>query len=258
MKIDTITLSHLRNEEYFTMMTNIADVAKRTGVNTGHLISPVVTPFENQLKNLDKALEVIRKSTLTDALHELDVKRDNLFRALRSAVDAELLTGDPARLPAAQRVDTVLKHYKKILTMSDADETGAITNMVQELNGGISGPDCSLLGLVPRINALAAANRDFNTAFEQRGTEAASKDGPKVPAERKKTNECYRKLMAAAEGMWQETDTKLTAFINEANAIIRRYSDNLAVRAGIRAANKENASGDVPPVTIVTGNTGPA
>lgn len=81
------------------------------------------------------ALDIIRKSSLTDRIAAADNGRDSLNSGLDDTVKGALNHFNKAKKEAAHRLQVTLDHYGNINRKSYDEETAAINSLVADLNG---------------------------------------------------------------------------------------------------------------------------
>ena len=89
MKIKDFSLSRLRNEEHFQFFTSFRDlvlVFTVLALNIELLFNLFLAAYANELA----ALDLIRKSAISDDLVDADAERDNVFRGMCDAVKSAL------------------------------------------------------------------------------------------------------------------------------------------------------------------------
>jgi hypothetical protein len=80
--IHIIQMHQLRNEEHFTLHSEIAALLGGAPAGTLHA-DDLIPKHAARLAALDDALQFIRKSPRTEEIHNADKERDDAYRALQ-------------------------------------------------------------------------------------------------------------------------------------------------------------------------------
>ncbi|MDR1280588.1 MAG: DUF6261 family protein [Opitutaceae bacterium] len=178
MKLHTLEIGRLRNEELYQFQTDLQNLLKNSDpVKTG--LGGVLYGEFNRLRvETDAALQPARRSALTPILAEEDAQRDQLYGALRDL--ATLYAGrhyEANKRPVAAQLLVTLDKYKRdIADGTYNEETAAITNLVEDLQAAtVAAPQVDTLGLNGWVNALANANNKFTTDLAARYAETAAR-----------------------------------------------------------------------------------
>ncbi|MDR2388816.1 MAG: DUF6261 family protein [Tannerellaceae bacterium] len=120
-------------------------------------------------------LQLVQKSPYTKELRNADKKRDNLFRGLLTVVKGSLRQPDQDKAKAAERLAGVLEIYRKSIQQSSySAESGALNNLLQDLNGPYAA-EITLLNLTDWVTALEQAEQEFKHIFIARHEESVKK-----------------------------------------------------------------------------------
>jgi hypothetical protein len=228
MKINTIQLPALRNDEHFQFNTEFRDLVNRFGA---HALN-ITVQFNDYLPLFaqeDEALKKIVKSALTADLQEADRRRDLLFRGMADANRALLRHFDPAVSEAARRLKIVFDTYGNIAAKPLNEETSAIYNIMQEFNGRYAA-DAALTGLSLWAWQLDAANTAFDLLMKERFDETATRTHLVMKQCRAKVDEALRVITERlnATVVLQGATPPFDEFMLNLNAVIAKYEANLA------------------------------
>lgn len=237
MKIETTDFSRYHNEEHFQFGEDFA-----TLVNQKEAVKLKIEPqfelFKIAHDKEKQALERIKKSTATTKLMLADTNRDNTLLGIKHLVNAALVHYDPTVRNIAQKTKIILDTYGDIARKNYSEETGAITNLIEELKKNPS--DTQIVGLTSWTNELARQNNIVQELLLSRDAEFAGLDDTPVKTVRAHADEAYRIITERLEARTVlDPDDDLTAFINSLNALVGRYNLTIAQRTGRSAAKKD-------------------
>ena len=213
---------HLRNEEWFNF--HLEGKALMIRFNPEWLkIAAIFALYLPLLTKADELLEVIRKSSLTKEIKELDGKRDKAFRALKAGLKFGLTSLDPEKHKAAERLDIVFHHFGDLAKKSYNEETGGIINLIEELRGKFAS-DVELLDLGERVNDLESTNDNFEAVIALRNEETADRPEAKLVEVRQEVDHCYLQIIDLIEALvLVDGVERYSEFIRNLNANTERY-----------------------------------
>lgn len=256
MKINSIYLQRLRNEEHFEFHTEFKALIVKHYIK--ELNEPLYSRYVIDYNMLDAALEIIRKSVRTDDLVQADSKRDETFYGLRHAVESAIRHFDADKRHAAQYLDNIFDHYGNIATVSRDQQTASIYNLIQELRMSNKGADLTTLGLTDWVNELEKNNKKYQETLEARYAEKEAQPERKMLEARNVIDAYYHNYCKFIEvhcTIIDPSEPNTQVMIKALNLRIAHYKELINRRAGARK-KKDGEEEEVPPV--VTGDTGPA
>jgi len=222
MKIKRFDLRKMRNEEWFNFFTEFkrfVDAVSPDALNIAELYAVFLALYDDA----DVALEMLRKSFLSDAIIVLDGERDSAYHGLSLAVESAASHFDPAKQQAADRLLLLWKHYGNLAKKPYNEETAGIINIVQELRGPFA-QQVATLELIEWVNELERRNNAFEDAIIERNRETAAKPDLHVLDLRRKMNRCYLDMLQRIEAQaLLQSNTTVETFIRTLNANIERY-----------------------------------
>jgi hypothetical protein len=228
MKIDSISLTALRNDEHFQFNTEFRDLVNRFGAPSLN-ITAQFDAYLPLFAQEDEALQKIIKSAITADLQEADRRRDLLFRGMADANRAALRHFDPTVSEAARRLKIVFDTYGNLAAKPLNEETSAIYNILQEFTGRYAA-DASLVGLHIWTQQLDIANHAFDQLMKERYDETATRTHLVMKQCRVKVDEAYRVIIERLNALvvLQGEMPPFGDFILTFNAIIAKYATALA------------------------------
>ena len=178
MKIYSLRISRLQNEEWFRFHTEFVELAIACGIELLRIV-PIFPLYHTLYMEADSLFEVRRKSFYTRDTALANRLRCDMFRSLRDSTRSQLHLFTPADRAAAERVYAVIAKYKHpILKGSQPAGTAATDNLLQDLTSATGGSarmaqDVERLGLGRWVNGLHTANENYKESLARRMQEAA-------------------------------------------------------------------------------------
>lgn len=173
--VTSTNLSMLRNLEHFQVMSNILTYLKSENTEELKLASFVAT-FEAKLKEYDNVLVLDRGSLLSEKISEADTERDNALKAFISVVKAYTLFPDTNKAEAALKLQyTINKYGSGIDRLPYLQESGVLTNLLQDLKLKECDDAIKLLNLTDWVTTLEETTQRFNSLFQTREADNSSK-----------------------------------------------------------------------------------
>ncbi|MDR2911599.1 MAG: DUF6261 family protein [Bacteroidales bacterium] len=259
MKIKNIKLGDLRNDEHFQLMQFVLELAEKTGAGALHIETPVAA-LANAHRREHEAFRKIMKSALTAEIYKADRARNTMFRGMVNAVNSALMHFNHQVREAAMKVEIVLNAYGNVVKKSNIEKTGAVHNLLHELNTNHAG-SCQTLGVAVWTDELGRLNQTVETLIARRADEGAVRTPLVLKTVRTETDAAYRTLTATVSalavtdrlsggreaGLYQE-------FISRLNERIDTTGNALSIRRGLAAAarKKEKQEADDAGVDVKT------
>ncbi len=236
MKILKIDLSKLRNEEHYQFQT---DFKKLVTLFTPDLLG-IETQFQPYLPlYVDEviALNIIRKSAVTDDLEVNDSIRDATFRGFRDAVKAASSHFKPEVKQAAYHLQKVFKHYGDLTLKPFDEETKAIYSLVADFNGNYAS-DAAIAGITDWVIELKKNNDNFNNLKLKHFPEGSSKNQLRMKEIRTTIDTVYQAIVDRINALIiVNGETKFADFVGELNQHVQNYTLIYNDRKGINAKN---------------------
>jgi hypothetical protein len=237
MEIQPLHLSILRNEEHYQFNIDFSNLV--TNYSAATLGITVLYPaYQAAFAIETNALDVVRGSAISDDLADVDAQRDLTFSGLDSSVKSMLFHFDAATKAAALRVEKLLDTYGKVPDKPYDQETGAITKLVNDLQGNYSN-DATLLGINAWVIELQRLNIQFDTLKNSRYAEGAAKPQENLKLARKQTDKVYKDIVKRINALVViNGETEYKGFVTDLNERIVNYNNLLAQRHGRNAKAK--------------------
>ena len=241
MKILSLHLTRLHNEEHFQLMIEVKGLIIASAQPVTDALSPVYTLFSTQVDREDQALEQLRKSIYTEAIVQADEQRDGITRSILHIARAYEKSITPSEVDAARHVLTYLDHYGDFTRKSYNEETAIIHNLVSDLTTYCAA-DLVAIHLGKWVNDLHNVNTQFENLMNTRYDEAAGRDHDDLQELRKAVDESYEQMVSlinAAVIVHGEAD--FAGFIYQLNERIHYYKTTLARRQSNKHPNDGEA-----------------
>ena len=165
--IKSSNLRRLKQLALFQAIENIIAFMQKFDLNELKLqkvFDELVTAFEA----FDKAVVQARKTGLTDAINQLDISRDNIFRTLVAFLKG--IAGMPMqdRADAANALLAIINKYPNIPTLPLREEGAAITNLLQDFKEPAASTQINMTGAGQFVAMLETTNNEFKDLYNQR------------------------------------------------------------------------------------------
>lgn len=159
--IESTNLKMLRNLEAFQVFSDIlAFLQEEESVEEP--LKGLCDTFAARLSDYDTALVPERRSRYTAELARLDSQRDYVFRSFTTQLKLYQTSFDAAQVKAAEALLALIDKYgRNIPAMPYRQETGAIKNLLQDLELEANAAHIQTLFAAHWVSALRTANDQF-------------------------------------------------------------------------------------------------
>lgn len=200
----------------------------------------------------------------TPEVEAKDRRRDDRFIYVSQRIATSQLSPADEEVAAGARLAYHLAPYRDAPRLNYASNTAAVADFVQKMREPANAADVATLGLTAALDALDAANTDFNLTYTGRSTELLARSTSEtMKTIRPQVDAAFRTLASAINALYQvnELVTKDAAKEKETGAVIDRVNAHLIQlqstlsRAGV--GSKPNFDPSAKPGTDSSGgNTG--
>jgi hypothetical protein len=247
MKVENIDCTRFRNDEHFQFATDFKNLVEEFKTNLVLKIDPQFEKFRAVYRKEDDALRKINKSVFTDDIQTRDAKRDATFKGLTETNKAALNHFVPNKVAAAKRLKIVFDTYGNVAKMGYNEETSAIYNMLQDLNGKFAA-DVNTVGILDWVKELEANNNEFQALLQDRYDEVAARTTVNLREARKELDAAFYTLVERINALMIVEGTAVyEPFVRKLNVIIEKYRNNLAQRLGKSKSKNQRNKSDNPP-----------
>jgi hypothetical protein len=231
MKFKKPNFQRLRREEVYQYIKEF--LGKAITYNVGNIFCGEDQRLIVLHKELDKAIDVTRKSPFTAKIAEKDELRDKKLLGVKYMLKgiSNFHLGD-AKSEAAEILLVRFDHYKPE-DKGYAQETGAADNLVNNIRDEYSA-EVSLLGLEAEFNSLKEINDEVASLLIARDKERSLKPERNIAAICKEIDDCYGNMIRCLEvATIRPVDNNITLFANDLTKQIDRYRNVLAMRKAV-------------------------
>jgi hypothetical protein len=223
MKIDKIQLLILRNDAHFQFHTEFRDLVAKNGAEA----LKIKLQYDAYLPLYDRediALKKIAKSEFTAKIHEADKARDEIYIGMTEMNAAALKHFSPEIREAAGRLKIVFDTYGNVASKPLNEETSAIYNILQELQGKYAA-DVATVGIGQWVAELQTRNAAFEALVKERFDETAGRTDIVLKEARAKLDEAYFAIRERLNALIVvEGVADYENFAKTLNAVIAKYA----------------------------------
>lgn len=175
--IESTNLKMLRNLEAFQVFSDIlAFLQEEESVEEP--LQGLCDAFAARLSDYDTALVSERRSRYTAELARLDGQRDYVFRSFTAQLKLYLSSFDSGQVKAAEALLALVDKYgRNIPSMPYRQETGAIRNLIQDLELEANAAHIQTLFAGHWVSALRTANEQFEQTMLTRSDATSEATG---------------------------------------------------------------------------------
>ena len=241
MKILALNLKSLRNEEHTKFHNDVHGlITHYTPALLG--IEAKMIAYVDAIGIENKALNPVRGTDTTGEIFDADAYRDGTFSGMAGTIRSALNHFDPNVAKAANRLNRVLEATGNVTIKPYDQETGAIENLIGELEGAYAA-DVATLGIAGWVQELKARNLAFDTLLNQRYAENKAKFYHAMKAARFETDKSYRAIVKRIHALIEVNgEANYADFVTELNQRIESRIQVLATRKGRNAADTDDAA----------------
>ena len=236
MKINELSLQRLKNEEHFQFHADFKGLVLTFNPATLK-VDAAFAAYLPIFSNESDALDVIRKSMLTNDIAEADDLRDSTYIGLSDAIKSAGRHFRPEVQQAASRLQVIIGNHSNLIRKSYDEETAAINSLINDFNT-IGAADLAIIGIADWVNELQANNNAFDDLKKGRYTEEAGKTQLQMKEVRLQLDEAYHAIVNRINALiLVNGETAYINFVNELNQRVESYSKLVAQRRGRNAKN---------------------
>jgi hypothetical protein len=239
MKIETIPLHSLHNDEHFQFMSEVDSLIEDNKADDLG-ISLVYPDFKQSLKNEDAALKVEDSSPLTPAVNQMDRLRDDTWSAIDKRIDSTLLSPIEDEVPSAVVLRRIVDQYGDPRYLAHDVESGVLTNLVADLMEPANAGHLAKVGITAWVPELKKQNDKLISLVKERNKEIAQRGSGNVKGTRILLDPKYMEIVEIVNSTFTLKLAKPAAitFTNELNQRIKKYKANITARGTRNAKSK--------------------
>jgi hypothetical protein len=235
MKISTMNLRHLRNDEHFQYHSEFRDLITKHSAQALK-IQPQFEEYLALYSKLDDGIKKVKKSALTAEIHNADKARDDMWGVIVKINDAVRKHADPDVQAAGYRLQILFDTYGNVAAKPLNEQTSALYNILRDLKEKYA-QDVEAVHLKPWIDELEARNIAFEKLVQDRYDEAAAKTDVVVKKARAALDESYRDILARISAYaLLEGEADYAPFLHALNIITEKFAAIMARHHGKKKA----------------------
>jgi hypothetical protein len=190
---------YLHNEEWSNFYVELTRVAAAHGAGLSG-VEPLLQQIAELHHRADKLLQTVHRSLLTGDLTKAVTERRRLFRGFYGTVKiARLLPGAEEQTAARRLFIIASNHRASALSGSLAEESGAVTQLLENLDRKISADDIALLGVGKWVEGLRETEQRYRALSAAREQEYIRKPQEQLREIRRRTDVLYRSVIHTLE-----------------------------------------------------------
>lgn len=201
---------------------------------------------------LDELYRRLRSNEQTATVAALDTERDTALMFLGHTVTAASYSSIKLVRDAAAHIRAVLDLYPNITRMELLAESGAVENLVRDLQSPAYAPHLTTLGLEEAVDNLNGTNEHLKTVYNQRAeAKSAADTRADLAAARKATAEAYAPIATALNGIYignyygaktPAVETNVGGMIDGINALLKQLDEVCTIEETRRANRPKEVS----------------
>jgi len=234
MEIASIHLVNLRNEEHYQFQTEFDQLVKK---HTADIlgIEALYKDYTPLLANEFTALNVVRKSSVTDDLIDANAVRNVTYRGILDTVKGSCNHFDEERQVAAKRLMILFNTFGNVADKSYDEETASLSKLTAELINNYSNA-IETLGISTWVEKLQEQNNAFDALKNARYSEDASKTQLSMKDIRLSIDASYRGIVTRINALIIVNGNMMYRdFVTELNIRVDTFNNALAQRKGRNA-----------------------
>ena len=215
-------IKNLTNGDFVAFMSDVVTLYNRVSHPT---LDPYVIALTNAVVNLNAAYRQEQWSELTESVQELNERRDDAIRGIKTIAKGYLFHADPTVRGAADLLLRSMNKYgKRINKLNQRKKSATIKALLNEWTNDVMLADAiNLLHLQDWQQELSTANTTFRTVFLDRVQDDADKNIPSVTRQRTPVTEVYRTLKRQTLAYAQINPVTYTPLVNNLEELIVKY-----------------------------------
>lgn len=250
--IESTNLKMLRNLEIFQVFSDIQSFLQKEET-VEEPLKGLYDTFAARLLDYDTALVPERRSRYTAELARLDEQRDYVFRSFTAQLKLYLTSFDAGQVKAAEALLALVDKYgRNIPAMPYRQETGAIKNLMQDLDLEANAAHVKTLFAEHWVTTLRTANEQFEQMMLTRSDATSEASMGAAKAAREAVQTAFEKLCEMINALAVVNGpAAYKRIIDRINQLVAE-SHNVAARRRSRKKSDDTTAPDVPADTPVS------
>lgn len=231
MKIKSLSLTSLQNEEHYKFQTDVNGLIT-IFTAASLLIVAEYAAFIKLYTDEGEALNFVRKSNYSDRLHAADMKVNKTLEGIEDAINSGLNHYNPDMETACTHLKTLWKANGEIRSKKQKNKSGAIKKLLADLRGPYS-QDVMAAGLDGWLNQLEIDDNARTTEENSRYDEKEEKTHLRMKQVRVEMDDAYHAVVEKINALiLVNGEAPYVDFVNKLNLRIDSYANDLALRNG--------------------------
>ncbi|MCM1321566.1 MAG: DUF6261 family protein [Bacteroides sp.] len=234
MKINSIQLSRLRNDEVYTFHLGASALAAAVD---SELLKPLCAVYTAAFAKLKTAIDVGSEKSTAGEARDADAARDTAWRGCNAYIKAVAgYSPDAAERAAADKIAVLFEKYKNPVNLSLSEETSVLDNLIESVEA--QGTDAiEAAGFGKWLADLKSKQDAYKTAAKTHVSDAAAKVLGEVKTARAEADEAYSSVVTMAEALAVvQGEDAFAKFASELNVIIDRQNRTMKNRSAKSAS----------------------
>lgn len=228
MKINSINLARLRNDEAYTFHLGVSHLAAAVESES---LKPLCAVYAAAFEKLKAAIDFSSEKSAALEAREADAERDTSWRGCNAYIKAVAgYSPDSAERAAAGKVATLFEKYKNPVNLSLAEETSVLDNLIESIEALGNGVT-EAAGFGKWLADLKAKQDAYKALAKANVSDAAVKVLGEVKAARA-ADSAYSSVVAMVEALAVvQGEAAFAKFVAELNVIIDRQNQTTKNRS---------------------------
>jgi hypothetical protein len=192
----TPKLTHFRNASFIGFLSNVVTICKKYDTEVLK-INNEVADISADVQTLELLFSIARKNGNTEALEDLDARRDSAIQGILEVSEAYLKHFDKTYQEAAKTIEAIFAKYgRRIDKLVYVAQTSATQSLVNDFEKDVN-VDTALkkLHLAEWVQELKTANNEFNNVYLNRNKELAEQPDQNIKDVKIPAIEHYKRLI---------------------------------------------------------------
>jgi hypothetical protein len=231
LKIADCPLSRYQNDEHYNFHTDVNGLITYFTAASLLIVAEYAT-YSPLLEDEGVALNIVRKSSYSQALSESDKVRDNTIFGMDEAISSGLRHFNAEIREAAKRLKILRDSSGNIARKAYSKESGDVIKLLADLRGPHA-TDVTAARIGEWVDELEVDQNNFVATQNHRYDEAGEKTRLRMKEVRIEVDEAYRTLVNKINALIiVNGEAPYVDFVNKLNLRIEAYTNNLAIYKG--------------------------
>jgi len=238
-KILPLALQKMKNDGHNSFMNKVKKLLESENM-ASHGFEKHIEELNRTLQAEDASRRVRRKSYMTKELVKLNAKREELYAGMLYQYESCLRHYDDSLRKAAKSISPIMKSIAYIHNTSNTIRHVYIQKITMNLRNPKYAGIVASMQLQGWLDALDAANDNYNTMWVNRISEHAQQGDGNVRVKREITDKAYQAIVKRLNALIIiDGPEEYAHFVRLLNLYIAEEKQSIAIREGWRRHKKE-------------------